>query len=31
MIGWIVRMTLSIEGVITGWFVAREATNFGLI
>src|ERR671918_60108 len=31
MIGWIVRMTLSIAGVITGWFVAREATNFGLI
>jgi hypothetical protein len=30
MISWIVRIMLSVAGVITGWFVARDATNFGL-
>ena len=31
MIGWVVRIVMSMAGVITGWFVAREATNFGVI
>jgi hypothetical protein len=31
MISLIVRVLLSMAGVITGWFVARDATNFDLI
>jgi hypothetical protein len=31
MIGWIVRMVMAVAGVITGWFVATDAANFGLI
>jgi hypothetical protein len=31
MFGWIVRIILSVAAVITGWFVARDAANFGII
>jgi len=30
MFGWIVRIVMALAGVVTGWFVAREAANFGL-
>lgn len=30
MFGWIVRIVMALAGIITGWFVAREAANFGL-
>lgn len=28
MLGWVVRLLFIIAGTITGWFVARNATNF---
>lgn len=31
MLGWIVRSVMAVAGLITGWFVAREAASFGLI
>jgi hypothetical protein len=31
MVGWIVRIVMAVAGVITGWFVARDAANFDLI
>ena len=31
MFGWLVRVLMIIAGVITGWFVARDATNFGVL
>lgn len=31
MIGWAVRVFLIVAGTITGWFVARDATNFGVL
>jgi hypothetical protein len=31
MIHWVVRLIWASAGVITGWFVAREATNFAWI
>lgn len=31
MFGWCVRVLLIVAGVITGWFVARDATNFGVL
>ena len=31
MISWIVRIVWFIASVITGWFVARSAANFGVI
>jgi hypothetical protein len=31
MLGWIVRILLIVAGAITGWFVARDATNFGVL
>ena len=31
MFGWFVRVLLIVAGVITGWFVARDATNFGVL
>jgi hypothetical protein len=30
MLGWVVRILLIVAGAITGWFVARDATNFGV-
>ena len=31
MIGWIVRGLLATGGVVTSWFIARDAPNFGVI
>ena len=31
MLNWVVRMLLLLAGVITSWFVAREADNFSVI
>ena len=31
MFGWFVRVLLIVAGAITGWFVARDATNFGVL
>lgn len=31
MLTWLVRLLLSLAGVITAWFVAADAPNFGLI
>ena len=31
MLGWVIRIVLSISGVITGWFVAEGATNFSIV
>ena len=31
MIGWIVRGLLSAGGIVAGWFVTRDAPNFGVI
>ena len=31
MFGWLVRVLLIIAGAITGWFVARDAVNFGVL
>jgi hypothetical protein len=31
MINWIVRGLLIVAGVITGWFIAKDAPNFGVI
>ena len=31
MIGWIVRGLLAVGGVVTSWFIARDAPNFGVI
>ncbi|MBJ6127467.1 hypothetical protein [Microvirga splendida] len=29
MIGWIIRVLLIVAGIVTGWFVARDAAIFG--
>jgi len=31
MFGWLVRLVLAAAGVITGWFVAADAPNFGVV
>jgi len=31
MIGWIVRLILVVAGSVTGFFVAKDAPNFGVI
>jgi len=31
MFTWLVRIVMAIAGVIAGWFVARDAANFGVI
>lgn len=31
MFGWIVRAVMVLAGVIAGWFVARDDTNFDLV
>lgn len=31
MISWIVRLLMIAAGVVTGWFVAKDAVNFGVI
>ena len=31
MFGWLVRVLLIVAGAITGWFVTRDATNFGVL
>ena len=31
MISWIVRIVMAMAGVITSWFVAREASDFDLL
>jgi hypothetical protein len=31
MIGWIVRGLLAAGGILAGWFVTRDAPNFGVI
>ena len=31
MLSWLIRLLLSLAGVITAWFVAADAPNFGLI
>ncbi|MBA1159154.1 MULTISPECIES: hypothetical protein [Microvirga] len=31
MLNWVVRGLLIVAGVVTGWFVAKDATNFGVI
>lgn len=30
MFSWIVRLVLALAGIVAGWFVAREDTNFVL-
>jgi hypothetical protein len=30
MLGWIVRALLVVAGIVTGWFVARDAAVFGI-
>jgi hypothetical protein len=31
MFGWIVRLILVVAGTVTGFFVAKDAPNFGVI
>ncbi|HZA91883.1 MAG TPA: hypothetical protein VE420_04590 [Gemmatimonadales bacterium] len=31
MISWIVRFLMIAAGVVTSWFVAKDAVNFGVI
>lgn len=31
MFTWLVRIVMALAGVIAGWFVARDAANFGVI
>ena len=31
MLGWLVRGALILAGIITGWFVAKDAVNFTVI
>ena len=31
MVGWIARFLLIAAGTVTGWFVARDEPNFGVI
>ena len=31
MVGWIARLLLIAAGTVTGWFVARDEPNFGVI
>lgn len=31
MFGWIARGLLIAAGVVTGWFVAKDAPNFGVV
>jgi hypothetical protein len=31
MLGWIVRIVMSLAGVITGWFLAENATSFSVV
>lgn len=31
MINWLVRGLLIVAGVVTGWFLAKDAPNFGVI
>lgn len=31
MLTWLIRLLLSLAGVVTVWFVAEDASNFGLI
>jgi hypothetical protein len=30
MIGWVIRLLMIAAGVITGWFVAKDAPIFGI-
>ncbi len=31
MLNFLVRIVMSLAAVITGWFVARDAANFGIV
>jgi hypothetical protein len=31
MIGWVVRLLMIAAGVVTSWFVAKDAVNFGVV
>lgn len=31
MVGWTVRFLLLVAGTVTGWFVARDEPNFGVV
>ena len=31
MLGWVVRIVMALAGAVTGWFVAQDATNFGVV
>ena len=31
MIGWVVRLLMIAAGAVTGWFVAKDAVNFGAV
>lgn len=31
MLNWVVRGLLIVAGVITGWFTAKDAPNFGVV
>jgi hypothetical protein len=31
VVSWIVRGLLIVSGTVTGWFVSKDATNFGFI
>ncbi len=31
MVSWLVRGLLILAGIVTGWFVSKDATNFGVI
>ena len=31
MIGWVVRLLMIAAGVVTSWFVAKDAVNLGVV
>ena len=31
MVGWIARGLLIVAGIVTSWFVAKDAPNFGVV
>lgn len=31
MFDWLVRIVMAVSGVVTGWFIARDSANFGVV
>jgi len=31
MVGWLARGLLILAGVVTGWFISKDAPNFGVV